>query len=116
MAIQDVINPNNDHDFSFQALLYYRLIVSGDFSIQAVAEKMHISSDTLYKYVEAKASFPIERLPDLIAATGDIRFLEYFASKCGYALVPKIRDRRLSDSLGAIADVLMAVSKAGGSK
>lgn len=116
MAIQEDINPNNGRDFTFQALLYYRLIVSGDFSIQAVAEKMHISSDTLYKYVESKAAFPIERLPDLIAATGDIRFLDYFASKCGYALIPKVRDRRLADSLGAIADVLMAVSKAGGCK
>jgi hypothetical protein len=104
-------NPNDAHDFSFQSLLYYRLIVSGDYSVATVAEKMHISSDSLYHYVESKTAFPIERLVDLINATGDIGFLTYFASKCGYTLVPKVRDKRLADSMLALANVLSAVAK-----
>jgi len=37
----------------------------------------------------------------------------YFASKCGYALVPKVRDRRIADALAAVADVLMSAAKEG---
>lgn len=106
-------NPIIEHDFDFRALLYYRLIVSGDYEVATVAEKMKISSDTLYRYCEDKLAFPIERLPDLINATGNLKFLTYFASKCGYALVPKVRDRRIADALTAVANVLLSAAKEG---
>jgi AraC-like DNA-binding protein len=107
------INPINEHNFDFHQLLHCLLIVSGDYEVASVAEKMHISSDTLYRYVEDKLSFPIERLVDLTNATDDLRFLDYFASKCGYNLVPKIRDRQTAKSLRLLSNILLAASREG---
>ena len=103
-------NLNNECDRGFQALLYYRFIVSNEQDVALVSDKMKISSDTLYRYVRGALPFPIDRLPDLVTATGDIGFLEYFAKKCDYTLIPKIKDRREAEIMRHTAEVMMAAT------
>ena len=101
-------NLNNDLEYGFQALLYYKFIISADHGVAPVSEKMKISPDTLYRYVRRALPFPIDRLADLVNATGDLKFLEYFATKCDYTLIPKIKDRRQAEMMKRMAEIFLS--------
>jgi len=103
-------NLNNDHDFGFQALLYYKFIIASEQDVALVSEKMKISPDTLYRYVRGALPFPIDRLPDLVTATGDLKFLEYFANKCDYTLIPKVKDRKTAEMLIRVAEMFLSAT------
>lgn len=103
-------NLNNDLECGFGVLLYYKFIISSEHHVAPVSEKMKISPDTLYRYVRRALPFPIDRLSDLINATGDLKFLEYFATKCGYTLIPIIKDRRQAVMMKRMAEIFLSAS------
>lgn len=105
-------NLKNGHDFGYQALLYYVFIISAEFDVASVSEKMKISADTLYRYVRGALPFPVDRLADLVNATGDKRFLDYFAKKCDYSLIPVIKNQREREIMRHTAEVIMAATGA----
>jgi hypothetical protein len=103
-------NLNNDLDYGFQALLYYKFIISAEHDVASVSQKMRISSDTLYRYVRRALAFPIDRLADLVNATGDIQFIEYFAKRCGYTLIPMIKDRKQAEMMKRMAEIFLSAT------
>jgi hypothetical protein len=85
-------------------------IIADEHDVASVSEKMKISPDTLYRYVRGALPFPIDRLPDLVNATGNLKFLEYFANKCDYTLIPKIKDRKTAEMLIRVAQMFMSAT------
>lgn len=106
-------NLNKGHDFGFQALLYYKFIISTEHDVASVSQKMGLAPDTLYRYLRGALPFPIDRLADLVVATGDLGFLEYFAKKCNYTVIPIIRDRRQAEMMKRMAEMFLSAINAG---
>ena len=82
------INPNHDGNLGFQSLLYYAFIIRKKYRVDVVAKEMQIATDTLYRYVRGENIMPPDRIIDLVKATGDPEFLEFFSEPCGFATVP----------------------------
>lgn len=101
-------NLNIGCDYGFGAMLYYKFIISSEHDVALVSEKMKISKDTLYRYIRRALPFPIDRLPDLVKATGDLKFLEYFANKCDYTLIPIIKDKRQAEMMKRMAEIFLS--------
>jgi len=108
--MNNLVNLKNHPDFGFGALLYYKFIIASEQDVALVSEKMKISPDTLYRYVRGALPFPIDRLPDLVTATGDLKFLEYFANKCDYTLIPKVKDRKTAEMLIRVAEMFLSAT------
>lgn len=85
-------NPKNKGKADFQALLYYRFRIANPrpYKVADIAEHMGISADTLNAYISSELPFPINRLPDLLIATGDAEYLSYLCEECGYFPSKKI--------------------------
>lgn len=82
------INPNNDGNLGFQSLLYVNFIIRKKYRIDEVAKEMRIASDTLYRYARGENVMPPDRIIDLVKATGDSEYLEFFCEPCGFHAVP----------------------------
>ena len=89
-----------------QTLLYYKFIASKQHRTDTIAEKMGVSSDTLYRYVRGERQLPIDRIPDLVNATGDIEFPDYLADRCGFNLIPKIKDKHALKTLSHLLNIV----------
>jgi len=95
----------------FQSLLYVNFHIKKKYRVDAVAEKMGLHHDTLYKYANGTNVFPVDQLAPLTIATGDTEYLEYILDMCGYTLLPKIKNRKAAETLELMAKmVLSAVS------
>lgn len=80
----------------FSSLLYVNFIIKKKYRIDDVAKEMRIATDTLYRYVRGENVIPPDRIIDLVKATGDIEYLEFFCDPCGYVPVPQAK-AKLSD-------------------
>jgi len=97
-----------------QCLLYTNFVIKGKYPVDSVAEKMGIHRDTLYKWIEGVNLFPADRLAPLVVATGDPEYLEYILDKCGYAVLPKIRDKKAAETMIQMAKVFMSATNGRG--
>jgi hypothetical protein len=95
-----------------QTLLYYKFIASKQHDVASVAQKMAVSVDTLYRYVRGDRPLPVDRIPDLVNATGDTEFLEYLTDKCGFSLVPKIKDKGTFKIFAQLVNVFQSAMNA----
>lgn len=91
-------------------LLYCNFIIKKKYTVDAIAQKMGIHKDTLYKYVNGTHVFPSEQLINLTKSTEDPEYLEYITNQCGYALIPKIKDKRTAESLIQMAKVFLSAT------
>jgi transcriptional regulator with XRE-family HTH domain len=82
-------NLNGSPFSGFSALLYVNFIIKKKYRVDAVAKEMQIASDTLYRYVRGENIMPPDRIIDLVRATGDVEYLEFFCEPCGYIPVTK---------------------------
>ncbi|MCX7974068.1 MAG: hypothetical protein N3B16_06140 [Candidatus Aminicenantes bacterium] len=73
----------------FASLLYVNFVIKKKYRIDDVAKEMRIATDTLYRYVRGENIIPPDRIIDLVRATGDIEYLEFFCDPCGYVPVPQ---------------------------
>jgi len=97
-----------------QCLLYTNFVIKAKYPVDSVAEKMGVHRDTLYKWIEGKNLFPADRLAPLVIATGDLEYLEYILDKCGYVLLPKIRDKKAAETMIQMAKVFMSATNGRG--
>lgn len=67
----------------FSSLLYVNFVIKKKYRIDDVAKEMRIATDTLYRYVRGENIIPPDRIIDLVRATGDIEYLEFFCDPCG---------------------------------
>lgn len=77
----------------FGSLLYVNFIIKKKYRIDDVAKEMRIATDTLYRYVRGENIIPPDRIIDLVKATGDVEYLEFFCDPCGYVPVPQSSGR-----------------------
>lgn len=92
-------NLNNEGLIGFQSLLYYILIIEKKYRVDDTAKEMRISTDTLYRYVRGERIIPPDRIIDLINATKEIRFLQFFCDPTGYLAIPAIDTKPSSDGI-----------------
>ena len=104
-------NLKNRDDQRFRALLYYRFHIEDKYPVDAVAEKMGIHKDTLYRWINGTNTFPANEIINLVVATGDISYLEFLADKCGYAIIPKIKDKRTAEAVLLIARIFLMATE-----
>ena len=96
----------------YQTLLYYKFIASKQHDAASIAQKMGVSVDSVYRWVRGDRSMPIDRIPDLVNATGDLEFLEYLTEKCGFSLVPQIKDRATFKIFAQLVNVFQSAISA----
>lgn len=87
----------------FQSLLYYVFIFEKKHRVDETADKMGISPQTLYDYIEGRRYFPPDLISRLYNATKDYRFLEFFLKPCGLVAVEKAKAEP------AVRDVLLQI-------
>ncbi|MDH7513514.1 MAG: hypothetical protein QHH14_11270 [Clostridiales bacterium] len=75
------------------ALLYVNFIIKKKYRVDEVSKEMRIATDTLYRYIRGENVMPPDRIIDLVKATGDIEYLEFFCDPCGYVPVPQSSGR-----------------------
>ncbi len=69
------------------ALLYVNFIIKKKYRVDEISKEMRIATDTLYRYIRGENIMPPDRIIDLVKATGDIEYLEFFCDPCGYVPV-----------------------------
>jgi hypothetical protein len=84
---------NNYSISGWSALLYVNFIIKKKYRTDDVAKEMRIATDTLYRYVRGEHVMPPDRIIDLIKATGDIEYLEFFCDPCGYVAIPAVKGK-----------------------
>lgn len=77
----------------FSSLLYVNFIIKKKYRVDDVAKEMRIATDTLYRYVRGENLIPPDRIIDLVKATGDIEYLEFFCDPCGFVPIPQSKAR-----------------------
>ena len=77
-------NLNSAAISGFSSLLYVNFIIKKKYRVDAIAKEMRVATDTLYRYVRGENIMPPDRVIDLVAATKDIEYLEFFCEPCGY--------------------------------
>ena len=92
----------------FQALLYTRFITEKQYRVAAVAEKMGVHKDTLYKWVNGTNPFSIDYLAALVVATEDPTYLEYQARDAGYKIIPQIKDKKTAEIIQKFAELMLS--------
>jgi len=81
-------NLNSSSISGFSALLYVNFIIKKKYRVDAIAKEMQVATDTLYRYVRGENIMPPDRIVDLIRATKDVEFLDFFCEPCGYLPIP----------------------------
>lgn len=85
--------PNN----TLQRVLYLNFRILKKYKVDTVVENWpddsinHASS--LHKWITGERQIPDHQVSNLVKATGDITYLEYFCNPCGYMVIPEIKDK-----------------------
>jgi len=69
--------------------MYVNFIIKKKYPVKAVASDMDIATDTLYRYIRGENVIPPDRVIDLIKATKDFEFLDFFCDPVDCIAVPK---------------------------
>lgn len=72
----------------FSALLYVNFIIKKKYRVDVIAKDMHIATDTLYRYIRGENIMPPDRIIDLIRATKDKEYLDFFCEPVGFLAIP----------------------------
>ncbi len=96
----------------FQSLMYYKFIIKKQYRVDETAFKMRIAMDTLYRYIRGELIIPPDRIVDLIKATGDREFLEFFSDPAGFDLVPRETFRDAKDIRALELNLAISVGQA----
>lgn len=91
---------------ALQCLLYTNFHIKKKYRVDTVAEIMGVSSDTLYKWINGTRLFPADRLSSLTLATNDTEYLDFLAGKCGYSIIPKLRDKNTLKMFAHMVEVM----------
>ncbi len=83
------LNLNGSTISGFSALLYVNFIIKKKYRVDAIAKEMQIANDTLYRYIRGENVMPADRIVDLVNATKDIDYLEFFCEPAGFLPVTK---------------------------
>ena len=86
-------NLNGSSISGFSALMYYAFIIKKKYRVDCVAKEMQIATDTLYRYIRGENVMPPDRIIDLVRATEDREYLDFFCDPCGYVAIPKIESK-----------------------
>lgn len=105
-----VNNLKNVKKFTFQNLIYLNFIVKKKYRVDACAEKMGVHLDSLYRWIRGEKPFPIDRLSDLVNATEDTELLEYFTDPCGFTLLPKIKNKKMAETVIQIGRIMLSAT------
>ena len=92
-------NLNGSSISGFSALLYVNFIIRKKYRVDTVAKEMQIATDTLYRYVRGENVIPPDRIVDLVRATKDLEYLEFFCEPCGFIPVPAAKGKCQGDEL-----------------
>jgi hypothetical protein len=84
-------NLNGSPISGFSALLYVNFIIKKKYRVDAIAKEMRIATDTLYRYIRGENIIPPDRIIDLIKATKDVEYLDFFCEPVGYIAIPAPR-------------------------
>jgi len=104
------INLKIEGNMGFQSLLYYLFILKKRYRVDAIAKEMRIATDTLYRYIRGEHVIPPDRIVDLIKATGEIEFLEFFCEPAGYVPV-KVQGEFGNEQNGGLqVQILVAIA------
>jgi len=68
----------------FSSLMYVNFIIKKKYRVDDIAKEMRIATDTLYRYIRGENIIPPDRIIDLIQATKDVEYLEFFCDPCGF--------------------------------
>lgn len=101
-------NLKNNGAFGFQSLMYINFITKKKYRVDSIAKKMEISRDTLYRYVRGELLMPADRIADLIRATQDVEYLEFFCDALDCVPIPKIKDRATASTLSQMVKVMQS--------
>jgi len=82
--MNNVNNLNSSPISGFSALCYVNFIIKKKYRVDSIAQKMRIATDTLYRYIRGENIIPPDRIINLVSATGDIEYLEFFCEPVGY--------------------------------
>ena len=93
-------------NFGFQSLMYVNFVIKKKYRVDLTAKVMKISKDTLYRYIRGEMIIPPDRIVDLIRATGDIEFLEFFCDALDFVPIPKIKEKRTAKTLSQMIKVM----------
>ena len=103
-------NLKNGSSYRFSNHMYYIFIVQKKHRVDLMAEKMKVHRDSLYRWIRGDKPFPIDQLSNLVNATEDVSFLEYFADQCNYSLMPKIRNKKTAEIMTQMAKVMLSAT------
>lgn len=73
----------------FQSLMYVNFVIKKKYRVDDIAHKMDIATDTLYRYVRGENIIPPDRIIDLIKATRDFEYLDFFCDPVGCIAIPQ---------------------------
>lgn len=96
---------NNDFRHQIQAFLHYKFIHMGEYKVEDVSKEMDISASLLYKYISGERQFPVDQLEFFMKAT-DFDYLRRLAGRCGFNLVPIIKNKIVRDLMESIINII----------
>lgn len=70
--------------------MYVNFIIKKKYRVDDIAKEMRIATDTLYRYIRGENIIPPDRIIDLIQATKDDEYLEFFCDPCGFVPIKLI--------------------------
>ena len=92
----------------FQSLLYVNFIIRKRYRVDTTAQNMGIHKDTLYKWIRGERPFPVDQISNLVNATRDVEYLEYFCDPCNYTPMPKIKDKSIIKMFSQMVKVMQS--------
>lgn len=94
-----------------QSLLYVNFRVLKKYRVDTVAKNWKpkpISESILHKWISGDRPFPVDQLSNLVNATDDPQYLEYYANRCGYTLLPLIKDKSARKNLSYMVQMFQS--------
>lgn len=99
-------NLKRNRNLGFSSLMYVNFVIKKKKRVDETAKKMGISTDTLYRYIRGENIIPADRIIDLIKATDNIEYLEFFCDAVGHVPVPRIKDKRAAETMTQMIKVM----------
>ena len=96
-----------------QSLLYYKFRIRKSYRVDTVAKNWKpkaLSPSTLHKWISGDRPFPVDQLSNLVNATRDLEYLEYYVDQCGYQLLPKIKDKKTAEVVMQVGKIMLSAT------
>jgi len=87
----------NQANDGLQRVLYTNFRVLKKYKVDDVVENWPDDSinhpSSLHKWITGDRLIPDYQISNLVKATGDTSYLDYFCNPCGYTVIPEIKDK-----------------------